>query len=81
MNGVNRNRNHRPIITDRLTVDSLGVAVEARPRVSDKGMGFVGEIYPSKCGTYQDSEFGWPYTGNGGRPMSPTVCCGPTAAS
>jgi len=31
-------------------------------------MGFGGETYLIKCGTYQDSEFGWRYFGNGGRP-------------
>jgi hypothetical protein len=36
-------------------------------------MGFGGEVYLIKCGTYQDSEFGWRYFGNGGRPMNPAI--------
>ena len=36
-------------------------------------MGFGGEVYCIKFGTYQDSEFDWRYFGNGGRPLNPTV--------
>jgi len=38
------------------------------PLAREAGMGFGGETYLIKCGTYQDSEFGWRYFGNGGRP-------------
>jgi hypothetical protein len=47
------------------------------PLTREAGMGFGGEVYLIKCGTYQDSEFGLRYFGNGGRPMSPTVVLGP----
>jgi hypothetical protein len=40
-------------------------------------MGFAGETYLIKRGTYQDGEFGWRYFGNGGRPMNPTVVLWP----
>jgi hypothetical protein len=36
-------------------------------------MGFGGDAYLIRCGTYQDSEFGWCYFGNSGCPMNPTV--------
>ena len=36
--------------------------------VLEPGMGFGGETYLIKCGTYQDSEFGWRHFGNDGRP-------------
>jgi len=39
----------------------------------DAGMGFGGATYLVKVGTYQDSEFGWRYFHNGGRPLNPTI--------
>jgi hypothetical protein len=39
----------------------------------DAGMPFGGMSYLVKVGTYQDSEFGWKYFHNGGRPMNITI--------
>ena len=40
-------------------------------------MGFGGEVYLIKFGTYEDSEFGWRYFSNGGRSMNPTIVLWP----
>lgn len=39
----------------------------------EAGLPFGGMTYLIKCGTYQDSEYGWKYFHNGGRPVNITV--------
>jgi hypothetical protein len=43
----------------------------------DAGMPFGGMSYLIKVGTYQDSDFGWKYFHNGGRPMNTTIVLWP----
>ena len=43
----------------------------------DAGMGFGGERLLIAVGTYQDSEFGWQYFHDGGRPKMPVVTLWP----
>jgi len=43
-------------------------------------MGFGDEACLIRCGTCRNSDFGWRYFGNGGRPMNPTVVLWRTAA-
>jgi hypothetical protein len=40
-------------------------------------LGFGGMTYLVKVGTYQDSDFGWKYYHNGGKPLNPTIVLWP----
>jgi len=44
---------------------------------AEAGMGFGGETYLVKTGTYQDSDYGWKYFHNGGFPANYTVILWP----
>jgi hypothetical protein len=43
----------------------------------DVGKDFGGMTFLIKCGTYQDSKYGWKYFHNGGRPETITVILWP----